>query len=209
MTRYTETDRVIALSGIFQAAQLARDIARKGNCDATAFEASREALFAFEPESVEAVFTGRKGVVVGLRALLRQLQNAAQRDMEISRYVISLLYLGDRLLRDSHHMQGLRNDLNALDRRRDHFDLDDSVVHEQLASIYQERISLLGPRIMIRGEPVYLQNPDNAARIRVGLLGGIRSAVLWRQAGGKKWRLLLFRRAIVSAARDIVDKTVG
>ena len=209
MTRYSETDRVIALGGIFQAAQLARDIARKGICDAAAFEAGREALFAFEPESVEAVFTGRKGVVLGLRALLRQLQHAAQRDIEISRYVISLMYLGDKLLRDSQSMQDLRDDLGALDRRRDHFELDDSVLHEQLASVYQERISLLGPRIMIRGEPVYLQNPDNAARIRVSLLSGIRAAVLWRQAGGKKWRLLLFRRAIVSAARDIVDKTVG
>ncbi len=209
MTRYSETDRVIALGGIFQAAQLARDIARKGICDAAAFEASREALFAFEPESVEAVFSGRQGIVSGLRALLRQLQNTTQRDIEVSRYVISLLYLGDRLLRDSQSTQSLRDDLSALYRRRDHFDLDDSVLHEQLASIYQERISLLGPRIMIRGEPVYLQNPDNAARIRVGLLSGIRSAVLWRQAGGKKWRLLLFRRAIVSTARDIVDKTVG
>ena len=206
MTRYSETDRVIALGGVFQAAQIARDIARKGICDATAFEANREALFSFEPESVEAVFGGQKGIALGLRALLRQLQDASQRDLEISRYVISILYLSDRLKRDPEGMNGLGEDLSALGRRRSHFELSDSVLHEQIADIYQERISSLGPRIMIRGEPVYLQNTDNAARIRVSLLGGIRAGVLWRQAGGAKWRLLLFRRSISATARDIVDK---
>ncbi|MGB5652079.1 MAG: DUF489 family protein, partial [Sedimenticolaceae bacterium] len=55
------------------------------------------------------------------------------------------------------------------------------------------------------GEPLHLQNPDNATRIRVALLAGIRAAVLWRQAGGKKWHLLLHRRAIASRARELVD----
>ncbi len=207
MGHYSETDRVVALGGLFQAAQLARDIARKGVCDGMAFEATREALFAFAPESVAAVFGGHAGVVVGLRTLHRQLQNTAQRDIEISRYALSMMYLADRLLRDTAGMRRLRDELDALERRRGHFELDDGVVHSQLASIYQERISVLGPRIMINGEPVYLQNPDNASRIRVCLLGGIRAAVLWRQAGGKKWRFLLFRRTIAATARDLVDKT--
>jgi high frequency lysogenization protein len=58
---------------------------------------------------------------------------------------------------------------------------------------------------MVRGEPLHLQNPDNATRIRVALLAGIRAAVLWRQTGGKKWQLLLRRRAIAASARDLVD----
>ena len=54
---------MLALSGVFQAARLARDIARDGSCDARAFTASREALFEFEPTSVESVFGGRQGIL--------------------------------------------------------------------------------------------------------------------------------------------------
>ncbi|MCG6966229.1 MAG: high frequency lysogenization protein HflD [Chromatiaceae bacterium] len=205
MAQYAEKDRVIALSGVFQAARLARAIARSGSCDAPAFAASREALFDFEPESVEAVFGGTAGVAPGLRALLQQIEQPGQRDLEISRYVISLLHLADRLRRDAQAMRQLHDDLSALARRRGHFELGDSVQHEQLSQIYQERISTLGPRIMIRGEPLHLQNPDNAARIRAVLLAGVRAAVLWRQAGGKKWQLLLRRRAIAGLARDMLD----
>jgi len=205
MARYSETDRVLALSGVFQAARLARDMARDGRCDAQAFAASREALFDFEPASVASVFGGQQGVAQGLRTLQGHLERPQQRDLEISRYVISLLHLADLLMRAGQRMQELHDDLTALARRRSHFDLGDLVQHEQLAEIYQQRISVLGPRIMVRGEPLHLQNPENAARIRVALLAGIRAAVLWRQAGGRKWQLLLRRRSIAKLANEIVD----
>jgi high frequency lysogenization protein len=205
MTEYSATDRVTALGGIFQAARLARDIARTGVCDAGAFEASRESLFEFEPDSVATVFGGRQGVRYGLRTLYTQLEKPQQRDLEIARYVISLLNLADRLRAKPDSMKNLYDELSALARKRDQFELGDSVQHEQLARIYQDGISVLGPRIMVRGEPLHLQNPDNATRIRVALLAGIRAAVLWRQTGGKKWQLLLRRRAIAASARDLVD----
>ena len=193
------------MAGIFQAARLARDIARSGVCDAQAFEASRESLFEFDPDSVAAVFGGTPGVAYGLRTLFSQLERPQQRDLEIARYVISLLNLAGRLLAKPDSMHGLYDELSALDRKRAQFELGDAVQHEQLAQVYQDHISVLGPRIMIKGEPLHLQNPDNATRIRVALLGGIRAAVLWRQAGGKKWHLLLRRRAIAATARELVD----
>lgn len=208
MTQYSEADRVLALSGVFQAARLARDIAHDGSCDAEAFKSLRETLFDFNPTSVESVFGGRQGVALGLRTLLGQLEQPQQRDLEVSRYVVSLLHLADLLLRSASSMELLHDDLVALARRREHLELGDNVQHEQLAQIYQDRVSIIGPKIMVRGEPLHLQNPNNAARIRVALLGGIRAAVLWRQAGGRKWQLLLRRRWIANAARDLVD-TVG
>ena len=207
MTGYVEADRTVALGGVFQAARLARDIARNGMCDAAAFEASRESLFDFTPASVVAVFGGTQGITLGLQSLSKQLAHPEQRDLEVSRYVIALLHLTDRLMRSGPAMQRLRDDLNALARRRDHIELAESVQHEQLAQIYQDRISVLGPRIIVRGEPLHLQNPDNAARIRVALLAGIRAGVLWRQAGGKKWQMLLRRRTIVATARELTHKT--
>ena len=209
MTAHTETERVIALAGVFQAARLARDIARNGACDTQAFVTSRESLFDFEPESVASVFGGASGVASGLRALHGQLAQPKQRDLEISRYVVALMHLADRLRTNREQIQGLRDDLNALARRLSHFDLGDSAQHQQLSQIYQERISTLGPRIMVRGEPLHMQNPDSAARIRVALLAGIRAAVLWRQAGGSKWQFLLRRRKTAATARELVDTIDG
>ncbi len=205
MATFSNADRIIALSGVFQAARLARDIARSGVCDAAAFEASRETLFDFEPESVASIFGGLRGAAHGLRTLNHQLERPSERDYEIARYVVALLHLADRLMRSGDDMQDLHDDLTALERRRSHFELGDSTQNEQLAEIYQERISVLGPRIMIGGEPLHLQNPDNAARIRVALLAGIRAAVLWRQAGGRKWQLLLRRRALGRTSRELID----
>jgi high frequency lysogenization protein len=207
MTRYVEADRTAALGGVFQSARLGRDIARNGICDAAAFEASRESLFDFTPASVIAVFGGAQGITLGLQSLTKQLAHPEQRDLEVSRYVIALLHLTDRLMRSGPAMQRLRDDLTALARRRAHIELAESVQHEQLAQIYQDRISVLGPRIIVRGEPLHLQNPENTARIRVALLAGIRAAVLWRQAGGKKWQLLLRRRTIIATARELAHKT--
>jgi high frequency lysogenization protein len=145
-------------------------------------------------------------VAHGLRCLLRQIDQPQQRDLEVSRYVVSLLHLSDLLRRTPQNTQALGEDLAALARRRTHFALGDGILNEQLAEIYQSRISGLGPRIMVRGEPLHLQNPDNAARIRVALLAGVRAAVLWRQAGGKKWHFLLRRRRTAVAARELLDR---
>ncbi|MDQ4147727.1 MAG: DUF489 family protein, partial [Pseudomonadota bacterium] len=73
-------------------------------------------------------------------------------------------------------------------------------VISRLADTYQRSISELTPRIIVHGEESYLSNPDNASRIRALLLAGIRAAVLWRQAAGNRWRLLVGRNAML---RDI------
>lgn len=205
MTDFTDKDRAVALGALFQGTRLARDIAWTGVCDAASFEVSRESLFVFDPESVAAVFGGSAGVTLGLRVLRQQLEQPTQRDLEVSRYAVAALHLADRLRRDSDAAEGLADDLAALARRRTSFELGDATLHEQLGEIYQARVSPLGPRIMIKGEPLHLQNPDNAARIRVALMAAIRAAVLWRQAGGAKWQLLLRRRAIIAGVRDLLD----
>ena len=58
--------------------------------------------------------------------------------------------------------------------------------------------------MMVRGEQNYLSNPDNAGKIRVLLLAGIRAAVLWHQLGGSKWKLMIFRKKYVRSANQIL-----
>jgi len=46
----------------------------------------------------------------------------------------------------------------------------------------------------------YLQNEYVSNRIRSLLLAGIRSAVLWHQLGGRRWRLIVYRKRVQETA---------
>jgi len=65
-----------------------------------------------------------------------------------------------------------------------------------LGEVYQNTISTLQPRIMVNGEQEYLSRPEIANKIRACLLAGVRSAILWRQCGGTRWKFLFYRKKI-------------
>jgi high frequency lysogenization protein len=54
---------------------------------------------------------------------------------------------------------------------------------------------------MIKGDQNYLANPENASKIRALLLAGVRAALLWRQAGGNRWKLIFSRGAMQKEAQ--------
>jgi high frequency lysogenization protein len=200
----TEKDRAIALAGVFQAALLAQQIARQGRTDETAFEQSLESIFQIDPEDVAAVYGGPAGVRLGLMTLVRQLDRPAERDLDVTRHAVTLLQLAPKLKADPPRMANLAEGIKSAAARREHY----PPAHEDqvaaLADLYQRNVSTLGTRVLLRGEPVYLENPANQARIRAVLLAGIRAAVLWLQCGGSRWRLLFGRRSLSSAAQKLL-----
>jgi high frequency lysogenization protein len=208
MSRHDERDRTLALAGVFQAAHLVAKLARNGLCDRQAATASRDSLFEFDPASVEAVFGGLAGVELGLRTLLGQLDQPAQRDLEVARYVIALVQHADKLLSDRQRFEALGRELEILKQKSSNYDLGEFSRSAQLARVYQEHISPVQPQIMVRGEPLYLQNPQIAGEIRSLLLAGVRAGVLWRQCGGKRWHLLIRRRRITELAAALLDAIV-
>ena len=78
-----------------------------------------------------------------------------------------------------------------------------------LADIYTGTISKLTPRIMVRGEQGILESTGSRDMIRALLLAGMRSAVLWRQCGGCRLRLLWKRRALLAHARELAVLPAG
>jgi high frequency lysogenization protein len=98
----------------------------------------------------------------------------------------------------------------GIDRAREQvafFDITHNAVMAGLADCYRQTVSTLQPRVIINGDPVILENPDNQNRIRALLLAAIRAAVLWRQCGGGRLTLVLRRRALVEAAGDLLTAT--
>jgi high frequency lysogenization protein len=206
MSSYTDQDRTLALAGVFQAARLTRQLARKGMTDGPALAASLHSLFQLNPAQVADVFGGTAGVATGLRTLAEQLDSPQQRDAELTRYAIGVIQLAVKLRKDRARQAKLGQDIGDLLDRQRAFELEDNRLYAPLADIYQHNISPLSPRIMVKGEPLHLQNPDTAARIRTALLAGIRAAHLWLQCGGNRWNLVFRRARLVNTARQLLSE---
>jgi len=197
----TVTDRTLALAGLFQAAYLVQQIARSGRLqDDAAFEANINSIFNRDAESTEAVYGGKDGIRLGLNSLRAQLakQNPV-RDLELTKYVLGVMHLERQLAKRGYMLEKIAEGIERARAQVQYFSLTHSNVIASLAGIYSDTISTLTPRIMVNGEPQHLANPDNANKIRALLLSAIRSAVLWRQCGGGRFKLLFERSAMLRA----------
>ncbi len=58
-------------------------------------------------------------------------------------------------------------------------------------------------RVKVTGSEAHLGNPRNADIIRALLLAGMRSAFLWRQLGGRRWKLLWQRKQLLEISQKL------
>jgi high frequency lysogenization protein len=91
--------------------------------------------------------------------------------------------------------------IDDIHRRLDHFAITDDTVVAGLADIYSSVLSPLGHRIQVYGKPELLKQQQTQNKIRALLLAGIRSAVLWRQMGGKRRHFFFAKRKILAIAK--------
>ncbi len=205
-------DQVLALAGIFQAARLTQQLARDGRADPGALAASLESILRLEAPNTESVFGGTPGLVLGLKLLRDKLTGQTDpRDLEMARYVMAMLQLEARLRRDAKVQAAIGRGVQTVQEQMKFFaatqgeDARQQILVDKLAELYTQTLSQLPPRIMVNGEHGHLANPIIAARVRVALFAGVRAAFLWRQLGGRRWQLLLSRRAIANEAAHILD----
>jgi len=202
--RSRHVERAIALAGVFQAAALADQAARRGSAEQAPLEASVESVFRIDTESADQVFGGIDGVRLGLVTLLSQLGARGRRELSIMRYAATLMVLERALVREPEMLARIRDGVAVAAQQAElHSSVHENVM-ARLADVYVDTVSKLSPRIIVMGEPGYLQDADNANRIRAVLLCGIRAAVMWHQLGGNRLQLLLFRRRLVDAARALL-----
>ena len=203
----SDHNRTLALAAIFQAASLVKDLAWRGSCDEYELEVLIGSLFAFDATTPEEIYRGEVSLRTGLERVRTQLESGGKPpDMEITRYAVGLIFLERKLQKRGDMMQQLADGLQGAQRQVDYFTLTHESVISRLGEIYKETISELGPRIIVQGEQNNLSNPDTAARIRALLLAGIRGAVLWRQAGGSRWKLLFGRKRLMNEADRILQR---
>lgn len=199
--------QTIALAGVYQAAALVDDLARRGNADPAAMEKSLYSIFQTDADSTAEIFSGLEGVHLGLQKLQKQLTSPAREQIGITRYSISVLLLAGKLLKDPERLKRISESIKVASAKLDLYDYTHSNQIAALADIYSTTISDLSPRIMVQGEPMHLQNPETQNRVRALLLAGIRSAILWRQTGGSRLQLLLKRKLLVKTAGQLLKQS--
>ncbi len=191
----------IALSGLFMAAELVQKLANTGEYNESVMRISLESLFTLDAENVPAVFGGKQNLRPGLQRLVAQLSGSdTNPDMQITRYALTLLKVESKLQHGAATMERIRRGLLEADKLRVHYDTLDEQVIRMLAKIYSDNISPLSPQVMVHGNEDHLKNESVANSIRACLLAGIRSAVLWRQCGGTRWKLVTGRQRFVNQA---------
>lgn len=196
--------QAVALAGVAQAARLVDQISKTGSYPLEFLEPSINSVFMFEPNNTEDIFGGIPGVKLGLHNLSNLLADKnARENHDLVRYVFSIIYLERKFVSNPDMMAVVRSRLEHTSFRAEHFSNNVNELCHSISGIYQDTLSHEKFRIKVSGSAQHLQNTQNADIIRALLLAGIRSAFLWRQLGGHRWRLLLQRKKMLQASQNL------
>ena len=209
--------QVVALAAVAQSAALVSKLSLHGNASQTELLASVNALLALNPRSESDIYPNLGHLNLGLRTLDDMLSlGRSPENTSLVRYTWGMLSIRNKLDMNSAMQSNIRDRLqsiqslllvpeNATPWRMAETEKTDGQLRqeqsfEQLATLYQDTISTLSHRIQVHGQEDYLQNDYVSNRVRSLLLAGIRSAVLWHQLGGRRWRLILYRKRLQETA---------
>lgn len=207
-------EQTITFAAICQVAHLVQQVSRKGQIDESELALLLNSITTTSPENTLAVYGGElANVKKGLELLINHLGDSSSssnkqnkvKDPEFTRYIISLINLERRLTKQPKQLAQLGERIDSSKRQLEHYNITSETLIASFASIYSDIISPLGARIQVTGEPSILKQTANQHKIRSLLLAGIRSAVLWRQVGGKRRNILFSRGKLVSTAKQLLS----
>ncbi|MDX1452417.1 MAG: high frequency lysogenization protein HflD [Oleiphilaceae bacterium] len=202
-----QEEQVLALAGIFQCCQLVDHIASRGQADAAALQAAVDSLLNTDPGSTIEIYGSLEKLRPGIE-LVNQLLSGKQsgQGMHAVRYAMAVLHLEAKLQKNPQMLDTIGRRLQHAKSQAEHFGTLHENVFEGLAGIYMDTISTFKLRIQVNGAPNLLQNSLNAAKIRTLLFAAIRSAVLWRQLGGRRWHFLFKKQGIAKTAQALLQR---
>ncbi len=194
-----EQERLLALAGVFEAAALVDRLAKTGQVQEGALGCMLGSLLVRNPKDTLEVYGGdHLNLRDGMRALAGALErNPQSLPRETLRYTVALISLQRQLDKRDDMLQVIGNRLQQIDSQAQLFGIAHDNVIAACAALYQDTLSTFRQRIQVHGEMRHLQDSRNADKVRALLLAGIRSAMLWRQLGGRRWQLLFSRRKLL------------
>ncbi len=197
-------NQTIALAGLYQSLALVQNIAWEGDSTHSCMAPTIGSILKLNPDNYIDVYGSIDNLQLGIQTLKLALQNKSEkRAIERTRYAINLMYLASKFAVNNDSVNALSNQLERISNQYPSIEesLDD--ITADLGELYREYISPLGPKVIIEGDPVYLKTGQNASKIRALLLAGIRAIILWKQANGKRWTLLLGRKSLLNNIHNL------
>ncbi|WP_440053119.1 high frequency lysogenization protein HflD [Pseudoalteromonas sp. T1lg65] len=193
---------VMPLAAMCQITKLVQKCARYGTFNDYEVEGFLKSILNTSPERPEDVYPDKLAIKEGCQAVIKQLSSGPDKDVELVKYVGSLMQLERVLSNDKRALSQLGDKIQQVERQLLHFDICESQIIAALADIYEQVISPMGPKIQVFGKPELLKQKHIQQKVRALLLAGIRSAVLWRQLGGKRRQFFFAKKSIISAAKS-------
>ena len=198
-------DQAMALAAVFQACHLVDQLANTGEASTEKMKVCISALLNQDPESIVDLYGSENNLETGAGAmtlLLNEPKGSELFSSIILVYGLSILSIERQLNSRPVLLKNIAEGIDNASRQAEHFSVIHDNVFANIASLYQTTISTLRNRIQVKGNPIYLQQPGVAERIRCLLFAAVRSAFLWRQLGGKRYHLVLYRKALTQALKN-------
>ncbi len=199
-------NKTIALAGIHHALLQIQNIAWEGQYSYTDIDTCISSIFKIDPINYEDVYSGIEHIKPGLTALRSSFTDKNDKQaLERARYMVNLMMLSKIFISNNELGRQVKTTLSLLEEASSDLENQRDYVIERIAQLYQNTISKMKPRIIGYGKPEILNNTDNAAAIRTLLFAGLRSAVLWYQAGGSQLNLLLGKQKYLQTIGQMLD----
>ncbi|GAB6142034.1 high frequency lysogenization protein HflD [Methylosoma difficile] len=202
----TPTNQTLAMAGIAQSAMLVQQLATNGSANLTAMEASIGSILKIDSDSVIDVYGSLDGLKLGLETLQSLITGYRISDPELARYCASLVFLEQLVSKQPTMLKTISTGVAKAQAQSELYGILHENVMANLSDIYQNTLSTLNPRIMVNGNEAYLSRTDIADKVRVCLLAGIRSAILWRQCGGARWKFLFYRKKFQAEVQNLLKQ---
>ena len=179
-------------------------LSKTGSYPMEFLESSVKSLFVFDLDHAEELYGGLPGVRLGLQNLCALLANTREKEQrDVARYFFGVIYLERRFAADQQMRDVVRSRLEHASFRAEHFSGNVGDICHSISGIYQDTFSQLPRRIKVTGSAQHLENEKNADVVRSLLLAGVRAAYLWRQLGGRRWKLACQRQAMLGCAQEL------
>jgi len=196
------SEQAIALAAVFHACEVVSQLANTGEALSSDMTVCMGALLNQNPNSLAELYGPTAGLQQGMDVMKTIFQARDGENSDTLRYVVSILYLARKISRNKTSLELIAKGIETAARQAQHFSITHDNVYANVASLYQDTVSILKPQIQVSGSSSYLQQPAVASRIRCLLFAALRSGFLWEQLGGSRIHLAFYRGRLLQLLPD-------
>lgn len=221
-------NQTIALAGVMQALITVNALAFGKDLELNQLENTLKTVQVINPNSFTDVYNNElKTIKQGLAFWVEKTPNLIDQNKLILEYFLGVLKLEKKINNGNCDCRALGVRLSNVAQKNSRYDLDKvtNIVHtendsgndnsaldelvNELSLIYSQIISPIGSKILVKGKAPFITESLNQKKIRACLLAAIRSAILYRQASGRGYKVMLLKGQYAKQSQQILNSIAG